>query len=152
MSRPALGLAVAAVLLAVPGRTGPHLNAPQPTRLPPASVRAGAPAAIVLDLRLPKGWRLDPAAPLRWRFTEAWAGFTFTKRKDSLSAPKLPLRIAFRAAPGATGARLVVDYRYCRGAGAPDCRSETADYLVVLQARDDEKRTEVPVTVEAPKP
>ena len=115
-------------------------------------MRAQAECALLLDLKLPKGWRLDPKTPLRWRFTETWAGFTFTKRKEVLPAPKLPLRIAFQAARGTTGARLLVDYRYCRGAKAAECRSETADYIVALEARGDEKRVEVPVTVEAPRP
>jgi hypothetical protein len=143
---------------AQPRRAPPVLTdvkPPPPKRLPPARVRAGKPAEMLLDLKLPEGWRLDPATPLRWRFSETWAGFTFTKkRKDSLLAPKLPVRIPFRAVrakvPGAgpdTGARLSVDFRYCRKSGAGDCRDGSADYLVVLEPDPEETRTQVPVTV-----
>lgn len=147
MSRLRRSLAAAFLLLlaAGPGLEGAEPR--KPNRLPAARVRSGARAALVLDVLLPQGWRLDPAASLRWRLAETWAGFSFAKRKDLVLKPRLPIRIPFRAAAGATGARLVVDFRCCGGSGAPACRDATADYLVVLHAGETETKTEVPVTI-----
>ena len=132
MSLPAAALALLGLVV----------RAANPVRLPPAQVRSGAPAAILLDLRLPQGWRLDPAAPVRWRFSETWAGFAFVKRKGEERAPRNPLRIPFSAAPGATGARLRVDYRRCRGSL---CADRSLDFLVVVSASPEEPATEIPV-------
>jgi hypothetical protein len=115
-------------------------------------VRSGKPAEIRLDVRLPKGWQLDPATPLRWRFTEIWAGFSFTKRKELLLSPKLPIRIPFQAATGATGARLAVDLRFCRKSDPKTCSTASADYLVVVQGDEKESNVKVPVTVMADAP
>ncbi len=135
--------------LAASAWTNPPVPALQPpTRLPAAHVRSQAQCALLLDLKLPKGWKLDAHTPLRWRFTEIYAGFTFAKRKDQLLSPRLPVHIPFKATTGATGARLMVDFRYCRKAS---CVDGNADYLVVIQADEKESRTEIPVTIQVTK-
>lgn len=121
--------------------------AARPVRLPAAKVRADSQAAIVLDLRLPAGWRLDPAAELRWRFIETWSGFSFPRRKGSRRGGRPPLRIPFRAAPGVTGARLVVDYRRCRDSR---CENRSLDYLVVVSASPEADASEVRVPARDP--
>ncbi len=148
-------LALAAAFLAASGMAfAAPVAAPKPTRLPLVRVRARAPGAILLDWRLPRGWRLDPDTPVRWRFSEVYAGLTFTQRKGLSSRPKLPIRIPFSVTitEHPTGARLSADYRYCLKSGAKPCRDGYADYLVILQGDERESRTEVPMSVQSPQP
>ncbi len=140
---PVLGLFLAAGAWAGPTAAGTHLS----TRLPAAAVRAQADCALLLDVKLPKGWQLDPKIPLRWRFSEIYAGFTFTRRKENLFSPTLPIRIPFKATPGTTGARLIVDFRYCPKSGKDSCANGNADYLVVVKADAQETKTEIPVII-----
>ncbi|HAM35300.1 MAG TPA: hypothetical protein DEB40_11455 [Elusimicrobia bacterium] len=122
-----------------------------PVRLPMMPVRADTTTFIKLDMILPRRAHLDAGAPLRWRFAEAWAGFRFTKRKDTVVRPKLPIRIPFQAAAGVTGARLVVDLRWCPTPGPQACQDATADYLVVLNAGATQTATVVPIAVSVEK-
>jgi DNA-binding beta-propeller fold protein YncE len=108
-------------------------------RFGPTSLYAG-PGAIVLDIRLPSGYKLNPQAPfsMAWNATGADVAFPPDATRSEL-APLLPLTLTMSFAPGS--ADIVADLTTIY------CEVEKESICLIDQAR-----LLVPVNVEAAYP
>ncbi|HYP53284.1 MAG TPA: thioredoxin-like domain-containing protein, partial [Pyrinomonadaceae bacterium] len=94
------------------------------TRLAPQRLRAGRPAALVVEVSLPEGYHLNDAAPQRYRVAVESGtphlalgeqGGDGAELKRASKDLKLPLRLPLRAlAPGAAALRVRLTLYYCR--------------------------------------
>jgi hypothetical protein len=85
----------------------------------PVTIGPGPDGALVLDVRLPRGYKWNPGSPFvyRVRAIEGPVVAVPTEARERiLSEPRLPVRIPLVAGPGAGEARLTVSttFYYCR--------------------------------------
>jgi len=103
-------------------------------------LRASSEAALIVQVDLPAGYHLNPAAPQRYRVSieaglqqlalrsdprssTAWRDKVVSKSSKDL---QLPLRIPFRTLePGAAELRLQLTLLYCREDNTGTCRIKT---------------------------
>jgi thiol-disulfide isomerase/thioredoxin len=118
------------------------------TKLPTQTLRAGSDGSLVIQVELPVGYHLNPAAPQRYRFSvesgdkqlglrsESQLGATGHEKVVSVSAKSLalPLRIPFRThEPGAAALRLQLTLFYCREDNTGVCRIKTLVWRVPVE-------------------
>lgn len=117
-------------------------------KLEPTQVRADAPAEIRLDLKLPEGWRLNPASPLRYRVAETRGLITYDSatRKGTLPTPRFPLPLRFTAPAGQSETVLVVSLQLTNPQGL--ARAALLRYVVPIKAKAEERNRVVSVTAE----
>jgi thiol-disulfide isomerase/thioredoxin len=125
--------------------TGPNA---EEIRLASQTLRASTAAAVVVQVELPAGYHLNPAAPQRYRVSvEAGArqlGLTSETEPGAISHEKvlsrsvknlqLPLRIPVRTSePGQAELRVQLTLFYCREDNTGTCRIKTLAWRVPLE-------------------
>jgi len=109
-------------------------------KLDPQKLRAASNGELVINVELPPGYHLNPAASQRYRVSvdkgEQQLGLVSAsitgvigrelERSQSLKNPKLPLKIPFHAfEPGAAELRVQLTLFYCREDNTGTCRIKT---------------------------
>ncbi len=122
------------------------------TKLPTQILRAGSDAALLIQVELPAGYHLNPAAPQRYRVSvEAGAkqlglisasqlGVIGREQVVSLSSKSLalPLRIPFRThETGAAALRVQLTLFYCREDNTGVCRIKTLVWSVPAEVKNE---------------
>ena len=117
--------------------SGPNVEA---IKLETQRLRAAGNGELVINVELPPGYHLNPAASQRYRVSvekgEQQLGLVSAsitgvigrelERSQSLKNPKLPLRIPFHAfEPGAAELRVQLTLFYCREDNTGTCRIKT---------------------------
>ena len=115
-------------------------------------VRAGADGSLIVNVQLPSGYHLNPAAPQRYRVSvtsglkqirlvsDTLTGAIGRDRDVSNSTKnlKLPLRIPFRAHDaGASELRVQLTLFYCREDNTGTCRIKTLVWLAPIEVTGD---------------
>ncbi|MEP6718032.1 MAG: thioredoxin-like domain-containing protein [bacterium] len=117
-------------------------------KLPMQTLRAGGDGALVIQVDLPAGYHLNPAAPQRYRVSvesgekqlglksESRLGAIGREKVVSVSAKSLtlPLRIPFRThEAGAAALRVQLTLFYCREDNTGVCRIKTLAWSVAVE-------------------
>lgn len=121
--------------------------------LAPQNLRAQSDSTLVVDVRLPAGYHLNPSAPQRYKIVLEEGATTLGLERNgggSMDAGKigqLPLRIPLRAkASGAGRLRLSATVYYCREDNTGTCRIKTLFWRVPVTVTAD---TSAPVEIRA---
>ena len=120
-------------------------------------VRPGGEGTLVLDIRLPAGYKLAPATSLVYRVREiAGSGLTVAEgdREKALEGATLPVRVPFRVAPGEGEARVTVSatFFYCRTDNQGVCLVQAAIFEQPVRIAADAPGREVTIHYDAPGP
>ncbi len=114
-------------------------------------MRSGSDAALVVQIELPPGYHLNPAAPQRYQvsvesgahqlglLSETEPGVIGRDKilSRSLKNPQLPLRIPIRTfEPGRSELRLQLTLFYCREDNTGTCRIKTLVWRVPVEVTD----------------
>jgi thiol-disulfide isomerase/thioredoxin len=114
----------------------------------PQTLRAGSDTALVVEVALPRGYHLNPAAPQRYRvFVENGADELGLQSETKLGVigrdrvvsrllknPQLPLRIPMRTfEPGKVEVRLQLTLFYCREDNTGTCRIKTLAWRLPVE-------------------
>jgi sugar lactone lactonase YvrE len=125
--------------------TSSGLNAEE-TKLAPQRVRTGKGAGLTLDVKLPEGYHLNPAAPNRYEISTSGGDALSlaepgqTKLARTAKDLQLPLRLPLLAArPGASELRVRLTLYYCREDNTGTCRIKMLAWRVPVEAADDAK-------------
>jgi DNA-binding beta-propeller fold protein YncE len=125
--------------------TGPNA---EEKKLPTQTLRAGSDSVLVIQVELPAGYHLNPAAPQRYRISveggekqlgllsESHVGVIDREQVISVSSKSLalPLRIPFRThEPGAAALRVQLTLFYCREDNTGVCRIKTLVWNVPVE-------------------
>ena len=125
--------------------TGPNA---EEAKLPTQTLRAGSDSALVIQVELPAGYHLNPAAPQRYRvsvesgakqlglISESHLGVIGREKVVSVSSKSLtlPLRIPFRAyETGGAALRVQLTLFYCREDNTGVCRIKTLVWNVPIE-------------------
>src|SRR5262249_18579786 len=109
-------------------------------KLTAQNVRAGD-SALVINLDLPAGYHLNPAAPQRYAISVAQGGEEL--KTPSVNANQngkdltLPIRVPFRVGAGAAVIRASFTYVYCRDDNTGTCRIKTQQWQVPVEVVND---------------
>lgn len=118
------------------------------TKLPTQTLRTGSDSALVIQVELPAGYHLNPAAPQRYRVSvesgEKQLGLMSESHLGAIGHEKviivssksltLPLRIPFRThEPGAATLRVQLTLFYCREDNTGVCRIKTLVWSVPVE-------------------
>lgn len=137
--------ASSAVEVITENESGPNA---EEINLAPQTLRAGSDAALVVQVELPPGYHLNPAAPQRYRVsvesgaqavafqseTEPGASGRDKVRSRSLKNPQLPIRIPIRTLePGKSELRLRLTLFYCREDNTGTCQIKTLVWRVPVE-------------------
>jgi DNA-binding beta-propeller fold protein YncE len=121
------------------------------TRVPTQTLRAGGNGAIVIQVELPSGYHLNPAAPQRYRvsvesgekqlglISESHLGVIGREKVVSASSKSLalPLRIPFRTHEAGTAAlRVQLTLFYCREDNTGVCRIKTLVWTIPVDVEN----------------
>ncbi len=134
-------------LVSAPNGSNESETAPnsEETKLPTQALRAGGDGALVIQIDLPSGYHLNPAAPQRYRvsiesgdkqlglLSRSQLGAIGREKVISVSAKSLtlPLRIPFRTHDaGAAALRVQLTLFYCREDNTGVCRIKTLVWYV----------------------
>ena len=99
-------------------------------------VRAGAEAALRIDVDLPAGYHLNPLAPQRYKVTVDGKSLSIDEKQAARTAKdlKLPLRIPINAtSAGLSTVRAQVTLFYCRNDNTGTCRIKTLVWQVPVE-------------------
>ena len=117
-------------------------------KVAPQTLRAGSDSAVVVQVELPRGYHLNPAAPQRYSISVESGPHQLGLLSDSelgaighdklvsrsLKNPQLPLRIPIRAFdPGKAELRLQLTLFYCREDNTGTCRIKTLVWRVPVE-------------------
>jgi hypothetical protein len=116
------------------------------------SVKPGAEGRLLVDLKLPEGYHLNPLAPLSYQIKKINGdGVTFAEsaRKSSVKDPKLPLAIPFKSSPGQgkTEIEIAMTIYYCRTDNQGLCFIKSLDLTQPLAVSASASGNDVPVSV-----
>jgi len=103
-------------------------------------LRAGADAALQIDVELPAGYHLNPLAPQRYKISVDGKSVAIDESQASRTAKdlKLPLRIPVKAATaGPATIRAQVTLFYCREDNTGTCRIKTLLWQVPVEVTSD---------------
>lgn len=104
------------------------------TKVTAQEIRAGANGFLNIEVDLPSGYHLNPAAPQRYRVTVEGDGIKIDEKNVTRSSKglKLPLRIPFTssATAGTAKVRAQVTLFYCREDNTGTCRIKTLIWQV----------------------
>lgn len=117
------------------------------------TVKAGADSKLIVDLKLPEGFHLNPIAPLSYQVKKINGdGVTFAggAEKASLKNPSLPITIPFKspAYDGQTTLKLTMTVYYCRTDNQGLCYIKSLDLTQPLDVAASSNETTVPIKVE----
>ncbi|MEP6741757.1 MAG: hypothetical protein ABJB61_04600, partial [bacterium] len=135
---------------------GSNENEPGPNaeeaKLATQTLRAASDAALLVQVELPAGYHLNPAAPQRYRvsvesgtkqlglISESHPGVIGREKVVSVSSKSLtlPLRIPFRTyEPGAGALRVQLTLFYCREDNTGVCRIKTLVWSAPVEVKND---------------
>jgi thiol-disulfide isomerase/thioredoxin/sugar lactone lactonase YvrE len=105
-------------------------------------LRAGADAALQIDVELPAGYHLNPLAPQRYKVSVDGKSVSIDESQASRTAKdlRLPVRIPLKAATaGPATVRAQVTLFYCREDNTGTCRIKTLVWQVPVEVTADEK-------------
>jgi DNA-binding beta-propeller fold protein YncE len=106
-------------------------------KLPLQQLRAGSTGALVINVDLPAGYHLNPAAPQRYKVSvDNTKSITIDTNSSSGSSKdlKLPLRIPFNVSgSGPANIRAQVTLFYCREDNTGTCRIKTLVWQVPVE-------------------
>ena len=103
-------------------------------------LRAGADAALQIDVELPAGYHLNPLAPQRYKISVDGKSVSIDESQASRTAKdlKLPIRIPVKAATaGPATVRAQVTLFYCREDNTGTCRIKTLVWQVPVEVTAD---------------
>ncbi|HEV8672821.1 MAG TPA: thioredoxin-like domain-containing protein [Methylomirabilota bacterium] len=125
--------------------------------LPAAAVRPGGDGALLLDIRLPAGYKLNPGTPFVYRVREVTgAGLAVPggEGEKSLERPSLPVRIPLRvgASEGEGRITLSTTFFYCRTDGQGACLIQTAVFEQPIRIAADAPGRELTIRYDVPGP
>ena len=110
-------------------------------------LRAGTSASMVIDVELPAGYHLNPAAPQRYKVTidnEKGLKVDLNAASASSKTLKLPLRIPFSiSGSGSANLRAQMTLFYCREDNTGTCRIKTLVWQIPIEANASSTATEV---------
>jgi hypothetical protein len=123
--------------------------------LPPAAVRAAGVGAVVLDIRLPRGYKLNPGSPLVYRVRRldgVGLDVPTAARERIIEAPSLPVRIPLEVGPDPGPGHLVLSLTlyYCRAEARAICLVQPAVFDQPLRITADAPGREVRLRYDAP--
>ncbi|HET6862787.1 MAG TPA: hypothetical protein VFH91_07055, partial [Pyrinomonadaceae bacterium] len=106
-------------------------------KAPAQSLRPGTNAILSIDVALPDGYHLNPAAPQRYKIsvdTEKSIKIDAKNAQHSAKSLSLPLRIPISASePGSAKVRAQVTLFYCREDNTGTCRIKTLVWEVPVE-------------------
>ena len=110
-------------------------------KVAPQRLRAGVDGSLLIQVELPVGYHLNPAAPQRYRVTLAkeTAALTLDVQTAARSAKdlQLPLRVPLHViAPGSPELRIQMTLYYCRDDNTGLCRIKTLVFRVPVEVTD----------------
>jgi thiol-disulfide isomerase/thioredoxin len=120
-------------------------------RLALQTLRSGSDAALVVQVELPPGYHLNPAAPQRYRVSVESGAHKLGLQSEtergvigrdivlsrSLKHPQLPLRIPIRTfEPGKSELRIQLTLFYCREDNTGTCRIKTLVWRLPVEVTD----------------
>jgi thiol-disulfide isomerase/thioredoxin/sugar lactone lactonase YvrE len=116
------------------------------------SVKPGADGRLLVDLRLPQGYHLNPLAPLSYQIkTVNGVGVSFAEsaRKSSLKEPKLPIAIPFKSPSdqGKAEIELALTVYYCRTDNQGLCFIKSLDLTQPVEISASASGNDVPINV-----
>jgi YVTN family beta-propeller protein len=121
-------------------------------------VRASSKGELILNVELPAGYHLNPAAPQRYRvsvengakqlglISSAATGAIEREVKHSSKSLKLPVRVPFQTLePGAAELRVQLTLFYCREDNTGTCQIKTLVWRVPVEVSSDNRTNEVSI-------
>jgi len=129
-------------------------QAPPQTSFPLITLAPDKEADIVLDLKLPAGWRLNPEQWFIYRIAETSGQIKvdMKKRKGYLLKPRFPIKIPFTPGTGSSAVKLQVAFYYCPKDNLDDCKSFSRYYLFPVTSDPQAKTKKIPLLVDASAP
>jgi len=131
----------------VTARVSENENGPnaEENRVGTQQLNADTAGSLTINLQLPDGYHLNPAAPHRYRISIESGPKQLRLGSDSftdvvsssLKNPQLPLRIPIRSfAPGAAELRVQFSFVYCREDDTGTCRIKTLVWRVPVEVQN----------------
>ena len=131
-------------------------GAPEPNseafELAPQRLRAGSSGSVIVNVDLPAGYHLNPAAPQRYRASIEAGPHQLALRSDPISGDngrddvvvralkdlQFPLQIPFRTlAPGSAELRIQLTLFYCREDNTGTCRIKTLVWRAPIEVTNE---------------
>jgi len=110
-------------------------------------LKAGSNGTLVINVELPAGYHLNPAAPQRYKVSVDNGNTVSIDEKNAAKSSKdlkLPLRIPFSAvSPGTTKVKAQATLFYCREDNTGTCRIKTLVWEVPVEVSDTSTATEI---------
>jgi DNA-binding beta-propeller fold protein YncE len=118
--------------------TGPNA---EEIKVAPQRLRASVDGSLLINVELPVGYHLNPAAPQRYKVTleKGAAALTLDTQTAVRSAKdlQLPVRVPLRvAAQGSAELRIQITLYYCREDNTGTCRIKTLVFRVPVEVTD----------------
>ena len=129
----------------------PPMPAEPPRSLrPTCEVRAEKTAAVLLDLKLPNGWRLHPAQKFVYRIAQTTGVVKLdpSTRKGYLDKPKFPIKVPFTPPAGPCEVLLQVAFYYCPKEDLLGCKAFSRYYLLPITGTAASKNGKIALRVE----
>jgi hypothetical protein len=141
---------------ATAGFSGTGVGTEQVITVAAQQVTAGTTGRLLIDLRFPAGYHLNPQAPLSYRVQVSGTGIDIAEpdRQCNTIAPPLPLAVPFRAVEGIHQATVEIDltFYYCREDNTGVCVIQSVRWLVPLHTVPDGSAAEPVVSYQAEAP
>lgn len=146
--------------LAIEGLQPPTPPAPKPAAalvgakqvdLPAATLKpADGQVSLAVKLELPKGWKINPSAPMSYRIEAQQGGLVDAKalgKSHKISPPsaEAQLHIPLTAANGAETISVSLTYYYCQDSSAGLCKVGSVVWKLPLQLAADAKENALPL-------
>lgn len=107
-------------------------------KLPTQSLRSGSNAVLIIDVALPAGYHLNPAAPQRYKVTvdnEKTIMIDSSVASGSSKDLKLPIKVPFVVSPtGSAALKVQATLFYCREDNTGTCRIKTLVWQVPIES------------------
>jgi DNA-binding beta-propeller fold protein YncE len=107
-------------------------------KLPTQSLRSGSNAVLIIDVALPAGYHLNPAAPQRYKVTvdnEKTIMIDSSVASGSSKDLKLPIKVPFVvSATGSAALKVQTTLFYCREDNTGTCRIKTLVWQVPIES------------------
>ena len=107
-------------------------------KLPTQSLRSGSNAVLIIDVALPSGYHLNPAAPQRYKVavdSEMTVTIDRSVASGSSKDLKLPIRVPFKVgASGSANLKVQATLFYCREDNTGTCRIKTLVWQVPVES------------------
>ncbi len=132
-----------------PGPPLTDLPARAEAEVPPQAVRSGANDGLILRFELPRGYHLNPKAPVVYHVSETRGRIRLVEatRKGVIFSPRKPIELGFTTEGERTEIILNVDFYYCRADDKGPCLAASKRYRVVLMGAPKQKQRQATVTI-----